>query len=222
MQNKSNMAEKANSIKAGYTVVRRWFIVSAAILITGTALSAQTTEKRFVDRLMLDIGGQVLVPSAQPAGLGGGLGLGYAFRDFSLFLRGAGMIAEPGLNQRTIINPTLRTEGRIALLPSFITLLPFVDVGTISVRLRVPVVQTEPFFPFNQTVTTGETSNVTSLYAALGIGAEILLSHELSLIPRIGVAHALLYSGNDSNNFSGPTVELAMRYTFGRNRGLDY
>jgi hypothetical protein len=222
MQNKSNKAEKVNSIKAGYMVVKRWFIVSAAILVTSTTLSAQTTEKRFVDRLMLDIGGQVLVPSAQPAGLGGGLGVGYQFRDFSLFLRGAGMIAEPGVSQRMIMNPTLRTEGHFVLLRSFITLLPFVDVGSISVRLRVPVVQTDPFPPFNQTVTTGETSSVTSLYAALGIGAEILLSHELSLIPRIGVAHALLYSGNDSNNFSGPTVELAMRYTFGRSRGLDY
>ncbi|HNJ66737.1 MAG TPA: hypothetical protein PKW28_12640, partial [Turneriella sp.] len=103
MQNKSNTAEKANSIRAGYTVMRRWFIVSAAILIASGTLSAQTTEKRFVDRLMLDIGGQVLVPSAQPAGLGGALGMGYAFRDFSLFLRGAGMIAEPGQTQRTII-----------------------------------------------------------------------------------------------------------------------
>ena len=78
MQNKSNTAEKANSIRAGYTVMRRWFIVSAAILIASGTLSAQTTEKRFVDRLMLDIGGQVLVPSAQPAGLGGAL-TGYLF-----------------------------------------------------------------------------------------------------------------------------------------------
>lgn len=222
MQNKSKRTEKANSIKAGYKLVRHCFIAGVTLLIAGGALSAQPAQKRFVDRLMLDIGAQALVPSTQPAGLGGGMGLGYEFRDFSVFLRGAGMIAEPGLTQRTIINPTLRTEGRIGILPSFITLLPFVDVGTISVRLRVPVIQTEPFFPFNQTVTTGETSNVTSLYAAVGVGAEILLTHELSLIPRLGVAHALMYSGNNSNNFSGPVIEIAMRYTFGRSRGLDY
>jgi hypothetical protein len=222
MQNKSNKAENISSIRTLYLILGRYCLLSAVILLTSTALSAQSTEKRLSDRVMLDIGGQVLVPSTQPAGLGGALGVGFLFRDFSLFLRGAGMVAEPGASQRMIINPTLRTEGHFVLLRSFITLLPYVDVGTISVRLRVPVVQTDPFPPFNQTVTTRETSMVTSLYAALGIGAEILLSHELSLIPRIGVAHALLYSGNDSNNFSGPTVELAMRYTFSRNRGLDY
>jgi hypothetical protein len=63
---------------------------------------------------------------------------------------------------------------------------------------------------------------VYSLYAAIGVGAELLLSHELSFIPRIGVAHALLYSDNDSNNFSGMTLELGLRYTFGRSRALDY
>ncbi len=222
MQDKKKKSAKVNVIRATKAAVKRWFIVSAVILITGGALWAQSKEKRFVDRLMLDIGGQALIPTEQPTGLGGGLGFGYELRDFNLFLHLAGMIAEPGANQRTLINPTLRTEGRIILLPSFITLLPFIDVGAISVRLRVPVVQTEPVFPFNQIVTTGETGNVTSFYAALGVGAEILMTHELSLIPRIGVAHALLYSGNNSNNFSGPTVELAMRYTFGRNRGLDY
>lgn len=222
MQNKSKKAENAKSIRAGSKPLGRWFIVGAVFLITSGSLSAQTTQKRFVDRLMLEIGGQALVPSTQPAGLGGGLGLGIEFRDFNLFLRGTGMIAEPGVIQRTILNPTLRTEGRFVLLPSFITLLPFVDVGAISVRLRVPVIQTDPNFPFTETVTTGESGVVTSLYAAVGAGAEILLTHELSLIPRLGVAHALLYSGNDSNNFSGPTIELALRYTFGRNRNLDY
>jgi len=178
-------------------------------VVTTTALSAQTKQRGFTDRLLLDVVGQALVPSDQPTGLGGGLGFGYEFRDFTLFLKGAGMIAEPGLNQRTIMNPTLRVEVRVGLLPSLLTLLPYIDAGSISTRVRRPT-------------NLGEGRDVTSLYAAVGLGAEILLSHELSIIPRIGVAHALLYADNDSNNFSGPTIELAMRYTFGRNRGLDY
>lgn len=178
-------------------------------VVTTTALSAQTKQRSFTDRLLLDVIGQALVPSSQPTGLGGGLGFGYEFRDFTIFLKAAGMIAEPGLTQRTIINPTLRVEARIGLLPSFLTLLPYVDAGSIGTRIRLPDGR-------------GESGEVNAFYAAAGLGAELLLSHELSLIPRIGVAHALLYSGNDSNNFSGPTVELAMRYIFGRNRGLDY
>jgi hypothetical protein len=190
-------------------IARRIAQLWVLAVITTTALSAQGAQRKFSDRLLLDVVGQALVPSDQPTGLGGGLGFGYEFRDFTLFLKGAGMIAEPGNNQRTIINPTLRVEVRVGLLPSLLTLLPYVDVGSISTRIRLPEGR-------------GDSGNVNSLYAATGVGAEILLSHELSLIPRIGVAYALLYSGNDSNNFSGPTVEIAMRYTFGRNRGLDY
>jgi len=190
-------------------IARRIAQLWVLAVITTNALSAQSSQRKFSDRLLLDVAGQALVPMAQPTGLGGGLGIGYEFRDFNLHIKAAGMIAEPGLNQRTILNPTLRVEVRIGLLPSLLTLLPYIDAGFISTRVLLPEGR-------------GYSPNVNSLYAATGVGAEILLSHELSLIPRIGVAHALLYSGNDSNNFSGPTIEIAMRYTFGRNRGLDY
>jgi hypothetical protein len=182
-----------------------WICVAIAI----SALSAQSPQRKFTDRLLFDVVGQALIPMAQPTGLGAGLGLGYEFRDFNLVLKGAGMIAEPGLGMRTIINPTLRLETRIGISPSLLTLLPYIDGGVISTRVRRPG-------------GLGDSATVYSLYAAIGVGAELLLSHELSFIPRIGVAHALLYSDNDSNNFSGMTLELGLRYTFGRSRALDY
>lgn len=179
------------------------------ILLTGAATSAQNNKGSFTDRLLLDINGQALIPSEQPTGIGAGAGLGYAFRDFNLFLRGAGMIAEPGANQKTLTTPTVRVEARIGIMPSFITLLPYVDLGSISTRIRLPN-------------NLGESGNTTAFYAEAGVGAEILMTHEISIIPRLGVAHALVYSGIDSNNFSGPTVSVGLRYTFGRSRALDY
>jgi len=171
-------------------------------------LAAETAPVTFQDRMLLDFGGNALVPSAQPAGLGGSMGFGLAFRDFNLFLRGTGMIAEPGLTQRTLIVPTLRVEARIHVLPNFITLLPYVDGGAIMTKVKRQ--------------DGGLSSNITSMYAETGLGVEILLSHEISFIPRVGVAHALLYADNDSNNFSGASVSAALRYTFGRSRALDF
>jgi hypothetical protein len=179
-----------------------------ALFLCVSSLAAEQQAVTFADRMLLEIGGNALVPSAQPAGLGGGLGFGLAFRDFNLFLRGTGLIAEPGLNQRTIIIPALRTEARISLLPNFITLLPYIDIGGIMTKVK----QQDGSF----------SSNITTMYAEAGFGAEILLSHEISFIPRVGVANALLYSGNDSNNYSGASVSAALRYTFGRTRALDF
>jgi hypothetical protein len=180
----------------------------AAFIGSAQGLAAEPQPVTFHDRMLLDIGPNALVPSDQPAGLGGSLGFGLAFRDFNLFLRGTGMIAEPGLNQRTLIIPTLRTEARIHILPNFITLLPYFDAGGIMTKVRRPDASLS--------------SDITSLYAELGIGVEMLISHEISFIPRIGVAHALLYAEKDSNNFSGPSVSMALRYTFGRTRALDF
>jgi hypothetical protein len=181
----------------------------AAFIGSAQGLAAEPQPVTFHDRMLLDIGPNALVPSDQPAGLGGSLGFGLAFRDFNLFLRGTGMIAEPGLNQRTLIIPTLRTEARIHILPNFITLLPYFDAGGIMTKVRIDA-------------EASLSSDITSLYAELGIGVEMLISHEISFIPRIGVAHALLYAEKDSNNFSGPSVSMALRYTFGRTRALDF
>lgn len=194
---------------AGVTAAGFLHLALGLMLLAGSALSAQNSKGSFTDRLLLDINGQALVPSAQPTGIGAGVGIGYAFRDFNLFLRGAGMIAEPGANQKTLTNPTVRVEARIGIMPSFITLLPYVDLGSIATRIRLPN-------------NLGESGNVTAFYAEAGVGAEILMSHEISIIPRFGVAHALVYSGIDSNNFSGPTISVALRYTFGRSRALDF
>jgi hypothetical protein len=108
----------------------------AAFIGSAQGLAAEPQPVTFHDRMLLDIGPNALVPSDQPAGLGGSLGFGLAFRDFNLFLRGTGMIAEPGLNQRTLIIPTLRTEARIHILPNFITLLPYFDVGGIMTKVK--------------------------------------------------------------------------------------
>ncbi len=183
-------------------------IALVAFALAAGSLAAEPHTVTFGDRMLLDIGANALVPSDQPTGLGGGLGFGLAFRDFNLFLRGTGLVAEPGLNQRTIALATLRTEARYHLLPNFITLLPYVDAGSITAKVR------RPDGNFSQ--------NINTLYAEAGIGVEILLSHEISFIPRIGVAHALLYAENDSNNYSGASVSAALRYTFGRSRGLDF
>lgn len=180
-----------------------------AILFCTLANALLAAPRKFSDRLMFDLGAQALIPQNQPTGLGGGLGFGYEFRDFNLFLRGSGMIAEPGQDSRNLITAVLRPELRIGVSPSLLILLPYIDIGIINGKVRRPNNR-------------GESSNITTPYAATGLGMEILLSHELSFISRFGIAHAFMVAGNDSNNFSGPTLELSLRYTVGRNAMLDY
>jgi hypothetical protein len=188
--------------------VKKVAVGTCGLIFAVLPLSAQKYEQSFVDRLMLDFTGAALIPMGVPTGMGGGLGFGLALRDFNVFLRGTALIAEPGGTTKNIIIPTLRIEAKFSLIPNFLTLLPYIDAGAIMTKVK----------KFN-----GELSgNVTTYYAEAGLGAEIMLTHEISLIPRLGIASALLYEGADSNNHSGASVSLSARYLFGRSRALDY
>lgn len=186
---------------------RGWAGLLVLVVVATSALTAQTRQRGFTDRLLIEAAAQVLVPARQPAGIGGGLALGYEFRDFNLLLRASGLVADIGNNSRSFVSPGLRAEMRLPVLPSFLTLLPFVDMGVFAGRFRGA---------------SGEGSETGTVYFAGGLGAELLLSHELSAIGRVGFLRAQLAVNNELNDFSGPTVEMAMRYTLGRSRGLDY
>lgn len=188
--------------------VKKVAVAACGLTFAVLPLSAQKYEQGFVDRMMLDFTGAALVPMGVPTGMGGGLGFGLAFRDFNLMLRGTVLVAEPGGLTKNIILPTLRVEAKFTLVPNFIVLLPYIDAGAIRTKVKK---------------FTGELSgDVTTYYAEAGLGAEIMLTHEISLIPRLGIASALLYEGVDSNNHSGASISLSARYLFGRSRALDY
>lgn len=180
----------------------------SALLITGSLLAEQQPAK-FSDRLLLEIAGKALVPLKTPTGIGGGPSIGLAFRDFNLFFSPTVLLAEPTVNPvKVMIIPTVKMELKFSLMPNFLTLLPYLEAG--GINAKVP----------RQDGTTSSTE--TAMYAEVGSGLDIQLTHEISLIPRIGVAYAMLYSAPDSLNASGTTVSLAMRYTFGRPQMLDY
>lgn len=179
----------------------------SALLITGSLLAEQPT--KFTDRLLLEIGGKALVPLKTPTGIGGGPAIGLAFKDFNLFFNPTILLAEPTVNPvKVMFIPTVRMELKFSLMPNFLTLLPYLEIGGINAKIPRQ----------DGTISTAETA----MYAEIGAGLDIQLTHEISVIPRVGVAYAMLYLAPDSLNASGATASLAMRYTFGRPQMLDY
>lgn len=192
----------------------------AAMLVTGS-LMAEQQPTRFIDRLVLDFSGKALISQTVPTGIGGSPGVGLAFRDFNLFINPTIMIAEPLGARKFILIPTLRMELKFTLSSNFLTLLPYVDVGGINTTVVRP-----------DGTTSGQTF---ALYGEAGSGIDIQMTHELSLVARAGIAYGMVTSSGtitlpngtsspstDSNNHSGPTISLGVRYTFGRPQTLDY
>lgn len=177
------------------------------ILVTG-GLSAEGQYKKFSDRLMVDLSGQALWPIQTIYSVGGSGGVGIAFRDFNLFFRGTAVIADLSAEQKTAFIPSVRVEGKIGILPNLLTLLPYFDAGVMNRKIT----------QFDGTLS----GSVSSMYAEFGIGAELPLTHEISVIPRVGGAYALLYSGADSSNQSGLMASFTIRYSFGRSSALDF
>ncbi|MBN8222165.1 MAG: hypothetical protein J0L53_14670 [Spirochaetes bacterium] len=180
-------------------------MIWGAVMALGTPVFAQANS---TSGWVFDFSANALVPQAQPAGLGGAPAVGYSARDFNIFFRPEVLIAEPGGNQRMILVPTALFEVKVGILPGFITLLPYVSVGGIGTKIKRP------------DSTLGEQSF--ALYAEGGVGAEFQMTHEISLVPRLGVASALIYQLPDSNNFSGMTLSLAIRFTLNRSKALSY
>ena len=187
-------------------VAKKAVMVLCAVLIGGAPLYAQ---KREPSGLLLEFAGNALVPMGVAAGLGGSVGVGYGGRDFNLFFRPQVLISEPGANQRLILIPNGLFEVKLSIIPGFITLLPYVSAGTILTKLK-------------RSDGTLGSSTALAMYAEGGIGADILLTHEISFVPRVGIAQALIYDLPDSNNYSGLTLSAAVRYSFGRSKALDF
>ncbi len=179
----------------------------AALLVT-SSLIAEQKPTRFVDRLLLEFGPKALVSPTVPTGIGGGVGIGLSFRDFNLLINPTFLMAEPLGAQKPMITTTAHIETKFVIAPNFLTLLPYLEAGFINTQVVRP-----------DTTLSGKT---TALYAELGIGVDIQLTHEISIIPRLGIAHGMVYQLPDSNNHSGPTAALAVRYTFGRPESLDF
>lgn len=192
----------------------------AALLITG-GIVAEQKPTRFIDRLLIEFGPKALVSPTVPAGIGGNGSVGLAFRDFNLMLNPTYLMAEPLGAQKPILITSIHLEGKIPLMPNFLTLLPYLDAGGINTSVVRP---------------DGTLSSKTfAAYGEFGLGVDIQITHEISFVPRIGIAYGMVTSagtislpgGNsspsvDSNNHSGPTVAMALRYTFGRPQMLDY
>lgn len=200
---------------------RSIIIYALAALFMAGSLFAEPQPTRFTDRLVLDISPKVLISPSVPAGIGGSPSVGLAFRDFNLFLNPTVLLAEPLGARKLMIIPTLRVEAKFTLSPNFLTLLPYLDMGLINTGVVRP---------------DGTTSNASNAaYGEIGSGLDIQLTHEISLVARAGFAYGMVYStgtinlpggvstpSTDSNNHSGPTVSLGMRYTFGRPQMLGY
>lgn len=181
----------------------------SALLITG-GLMAEQQPTKFSDRLLLEFGAKALVPLSVPTGIGGGPTIGLAFRDFNLFFKPTVLIAEPtSSTPKNMLTPTIGIEVKFVLMPNFLTLLPYLDAGVINTKVK-------------RADGTLSSSAETAPYGEVGVGLDIQLTNELSVIPRIGVGYGYVISAPDSNNNSGTAVSLAMRYTFGRPASLDY
>lgn len=180
-----------------------------AALTMSAGLYAEAPSPKFSDRILLEFGAKALVSPTVPTGVGGGPAFGIAFRDFNLFLNPTVLLAEPTGSPKIMLTPTMRIEAKFTLLPNFLTLLPYFDAGVINTKVKRPDSKLSD-------------SAETAPFGEIGAGLEIQLTHELSVIPRIGVAYGMVYSIPDSNNHSGPTISLALRYTFGRPNMLDY
>lgn len=186
-------------------IVRKAVLVSCLIAGTSSTVFSQKSES---SGWFIEFGGAALVPQAQPAGLGGAIAGGYSTRDFNILLRPQVLIAEPGVAQRLLMIPAFLFEWKIPLSPAFITLLPYINAGVIGGK----ILRSDGSL----------SSNVFTYFAEAGVGAEFIMTHEISLVPRLGIASALLYADRDSGNYSGMTVSAAVRYTFGRAKTLDY
>ena len=192
----------------------------AALIITGS-IAAEQKPTRFADRLLLEFGPKALVSPTVPTGIGGGVAIGISFRDFNLLLNPTYLMAEPLSAQKPMILGTARMEGKVTISPNFLTLLPYVDAGIINTQVLRP----------DGTLS----GKATAFFGEVGIGVDVQETHELSIVPRIGIAYGMVTSAGtinlpsgttspsvDSNNHSGPTVAIALRYTFGRPQMLDY
>ena len=196
-------------------------ILACGALALHGSISADQGPTRFIDRLVLDISGKALVSPSVPTGVGGTPGVGLAFRDFNLFINPTIMLAEPLGARKLMIIPTLHMEFKFTLSPNFLTLLPYIDVGGINTSVVRP---------------DGTSSSaVFAAYGEAGSGLDIQLTHEISLVTKVGLAYGMVYStgtimlpnglsspSTDSNNHSGPTISVGMRYTFGRPKMLEY
>ncbi len=189
-------------------IVYKAIIIASVTTLLGGATHAQKSESTFSDRIFLEGTGTALVPTSAPAALGGGVGLGFAFRDLNLILRPQAMIVDPASSARLSLNPVLQIEGKFRLVPNLLTLLPYANIGVFMVKL------------VRADGTLG--SNVSAFYTEFGAGVEIHLTHEISAIPRIGFAYSKAVELPDSLNLSGPVVSLTLRYAFGRPTSLDY
>lgn len=205
--------EKPEQIKKQGKFRMKAPVRNAVLLLTlfflGTSLSAQYSKRTLKDRFIFDIHGRTLIPQAEPAGIGAGFSFGYEFRDFNLLLRTTGLMAEPSTNMQLRANPAFRVEIPFRLVRSTFTILPYIDLGSMTSQIRLPLNQ-------------GKSGYITSFYAEGGAGIEYIITHELSAVFRAGAAHAIVQNDSGSNNFSGPTLELALRYVVNRDRMLDY
>jgi hypothetical protein len=184
-------------------------IFVSAFLI-GQSLNAQQQERNSYPRLLVDLTGSAVIPLQEPMAVGGGPAVGLAFRDFNALFKPSVFISDLSGGQKIVILPAVRLEAKISLLPNFLTLLPYLDAGAMALKLRRPDTSLGQY-------TFGP-------YVELGVGAEITLTHEISLIPRIGFAYAMVTETDtlSSSNQSGPTVSLSLRYNFGRSQALAY
>ena len=181
-------------------------LITAATL--GSGLSAQSGPKSFADRLLIELFGGTLVSMQKPLSVGGGAAIGLQFRDFNLLLKPAGYVSDLTGDQKVVIAPSIRLEAKIPIARNLITLLPYGNIGGLMVKFK------------RIDGSMGKFNNAPM--AEIGLGAEIPLTAEISLLPRIGFVYALVYEESESANYSGPQASVSLRYTFGRSTALDY
>lgn len=184
-------------------IVKKIIIILCAAVCT--AVSAQS---KGTSGLILDFGGNVLVPQSVPTGMGGHGAVGYSARDFNILFRPQVLIADPGANQKLILIPAALFEIKVGLMPGFLTLLPYIDIGGIATKVK------------RADGNLGSTA--VALYAEAGVGAELVMTHEIAVVPRLGIASALLYDTPDSINHSGFTASVSIRFALNRSRELEY
>lgn len=157
------------------------------------------------DRLFVDFGSTLHVPQTTASWFGGLGGVGYMFRDLNIGI--SAKYLTTALAQTQAVSGLVfgaRVEGKYALVPNLITLLPGVFGGLGDFKEQ----------------TSG--NKYSGYWVEIGIGAQIPITNEISFLSRPYYAFSRVTSGGNAADISALGIDITIRYAFGQTHRLEY
>jgi hypothetical protein len=164
---------------------------------------------KFKDRMRLDFGGSMHLPVNYPTGIGGLVGYGIDMRDFVVSLNGKVYLTGLGEAESGLLYVGLiRVEPKIPIIPNWVTLLPSIGGGVGSTSMRVNG--------------SADKKSLTGYWIEIGVGAQVPITQEVSLLPRLQYNLVQLGTAPDTVNLSAINFDFSIRYSFGQSVALPY